>query len=1065
MSYDDKKLVTLLESTLNPTLRKQAEEELTAIHNAVGFSTTLLQLVMSDQVQMPVRQAGAIYLKNLINQFWLERRVDKPNEPMPYSLQDSDRNTIRDNLIEAVIHSPDPIRAQLIVCVRTISQQDFPEKWPGIIDKVHHFIQTNDINSWYGALQAYYQLCKIFEYKSTKDREAYHKAMRHLLPMFLERLCQLVEDQSDASVLAQKQILKIFFTFIQFILPLDVLDQTAVANWIEVCNMILVRAVPDHVEQIDREERQELSWWKVKKWSIRILNRIFDRYGTPSNAGKEYAEFANFFLKGYSTTILTSILKILEQYRNGQYVSPRVLQQSIIYIEYAVVPPFTWKFMKPHMLVIIQEILYPLLCHTDEDEDLFENDPVEYIKTKYDVFEDFVSPVNAARQLVFHVCNKRKVVLEQAMVFSMQVLQNQALPPRQKDGILHIIGAVAPVLLKKNLYKDQVEMMLVSYVFPEFQSQYGFLRARACWVLKSFARVSFKNPENLLIACNAIKHCILNDTCLPVNVEACCALQEILNEDEMDVEPAVKECVGQNIRDIMLKMLNLIRDTENDDVSNVIQRLIYVYEEEISSFAVEIMTHLAETFLNVVKSAEEQEEDSEARDDKTLTAVGILSTIDSILAVMEGKLEILVELEKIVLPVIYAIIQNGMMDFYEELFSLVCTLTARQIDDAMWSLLGLLYDIFQNDAADYFTELMPVLHNYVMVDTPAFLSDPSRLEIIFKMIKQVLNANIDDDEAESHAAKLLEIIILQCHHKIDNVLPTLLQLVFERLGREIVSTELRTMCLQVVIAGLWCNTEVVLQVLDQASAVQNNGRSVLLDFLQKWLNDIDCFFGLHDRKICTLGLCTLLQLATKRPHDVAQIAGKILPSTCNLLENLEKVYAARALEGSDDEYEEVDADFDEVDTEDEEDDKKVSSKGKMAGIENIKEDGKIGDESDDSDLDDSDDDDYDEYDKTLLENYNSCIDENDEIDEFVVFKETLQNLQTSEPEFYQVITSSLTPDQCKAVQQFITTANRRVSEKESRKILASGGYSFTNFNVPQAFNFGMGENQTFPSPI
>jgi len=42
----------------------------------------------------------------------------------------------------------------------------------------------------------------------------------------------------------------------------------------------------------------------------------------------------------------------------------------------------------------------------------------------------------------------------------------------------------------------------------------------------------------------------------------------------------------------------------------------------------------------VVKSAEEQEEDSDAKDDKTLTAVGILSTIDSILSVMEGKLEV-----------------------------------------------------------------------------------------------------------------------------------------------------------------------------------------------------------------------------------------------------------------------------------------------------------------------------------------------------------------------------------------------------------------------------------------
>ena len=53
----------------------------------------------------------------------------------------------------------------------------------------------------------------------------------------------------------------------------------------------------------------------------------------------------------------------------------------------------------------------------------------------------------------------------------------------------------------------------------------------------------------------------------------------------------------------MVKMLNLIRDTENDDVSNVIQRLIYVYEDEISSFAVEIMQHLVifkRTNLNII---------------------------------------------------------------------------------------------------------------------------------------------------------------------------------------------------------------------------------------------------------------------------------------------------------------------------------------------------------------------------------------------------------------------------------------------------------------------------------
>lgn len=67
----------------------------------------------------------------------------------------------------------------------------------------------------------------------------------------------------------------------------------------------------------------------------------------------------------------------------------------------------------------------------------------------------------------------------------------------------------------------------------------------------------------------------------------------------------------------------------------------------------------------------------------------------------------------------------------------------------------------------------------------------------------------------------------------------------------------------------------------------------------------------------------------------------------------------------------------------------------MNGIENgiLKDDqiNKSNDEDDDSDLDDDDDDEYDEYDKTLLENYTSCIDSNDEIDEFVIFRDTLQS--------------------------------------------------------------------------
>ena len=88
--------------------------------------------------------------------------------------------------------------------------------------------------------------------------------------------------------------------------------------------------------------------------------------------------------------------------------------------------------------------------------------------------------INLARQLVYQVASKRKEMLQKTMIFCMQVLATPGLPQKQKDGILHIVGSVAKILMKKNIYKDQVEMMLVTYVFPEFQSSCGFLRARVC---------------------------------------------------------------------------------------------------------------------------------------------------------------------------------------------------------------------------------------------------------------------------------------------------------------------------------------------------------------------------------------------------------------------------------------------------------------------------------------------------------------------------------------------------------------------------------------------------------
>ncbi|CAB4031374.1 importin-7-like, partial [Paramuricea clavata] len=136
--------------------------------------------------------------------------------------------------------------------------------------------------------------------------------------------------------------------------------------------------------------------------------------------------------------------------------------------------------MKPHMHAIIVEVVFPIMCYTDEDQELWEDDPYEFIRFKYDVYEDFVSPVTAAQCLLRSATEKRKQVLDPVMNFCVQILNTPAetRDPRQKDGILHMIGTLSDILLKKKKYKDHMESMLVHHVFAETTSPLGYMRAR-----------------------------------------------------------------------------------------------------------------------------------------------------------------------------------------------------------------------------------------------------------------------------------------------------------------------------------------------------------------------------------------------------------------------------------------------------------------------------------------------------------------------------------------------------------------------------------------------------------
>lgn len=65
-------LPMLLQASLSPDTRRQAEQSLSTLSTEPGFLCTLLQLVLTPTQDKNIRLAGSVLLKNSVKRRWEE---------------------------------------------------------------------------------------------------------------------------------------------------------------------------------------------------------------------------------------------------------------------------------------------------------------------------------------------------------------------------------------------------------------------------------------------------------------------------------------------------------------------------------------------------------------------------------------------------------------------------------------------------------------------------------------------------------------------------------------------------------------------------------------------------------------------------------------------------------------------------------------------------------------------------------------------------------------------------------------------------------------------------------
>lgn len=660
-------------------------------------------------------------------------------------------------------------------------------------------------------------------------------------------------------------------------------------GWCTLFLNIVAKDPPANSMIEDLEEREMNHWFKCKKWAYVNLNRLFVRYGNPaslSNSEAEYSEVAKSFIKDFAPEILKGYLQQIEKWvGKSVWLSKPCLSHTLAFMDECVKPKSMWEHLKPHMPVLIEHLIFPVLCQSDEDIELFESDPSEYLHRKLNFYEEVSSPdVSATNFLVTLTKARRKQTFAVLNYVNDIVNRYEAAPedqknPREKEGALRMIGTLSGVILgKKSPIAEQVEYFFVRHVFPEFRSPHGFLRARACDTLEKFEALDFKDPNNLLVIYRNILESMA-DPELPVRVEAALALQPLIRHDVIRVN------MQQNIPQIMQQLLKLANEVDVDALANVMEDFVEVFAAELTPFAVALSEQLRDTYVRIVReliernSSKDEDDYGDFLDDKSITALGVLQTIGTLILTLESTPDVLAHLETILMPVITITLEHKLYDLYNEVFEIIdsCTFAAKIISPTMWSAFELIHSTFKSGAELYLEDMLPALENFVNYGRDALIQQPQYLAAIVDMIRTIFQDEKVGGVDRICGCKLAEVLMLNLRGHIDNYVTEFIGLAMTVLTNDETKVKsYRIHLMEMVVNAIYYNAPMAMHVLE------SNGWTN--KFFSMWFSSIDIFTRVHDKKLSIAAITSLLVIPAE------QVPVSVQPGWPRLLQGITRLF-------------------------------------------------------------------------------------------------------------------------------------------------------------------------------
>lgn len=596
-----------LKNTLSPeaNVRKQAEKYLETVEGRNGHNVQLLGIVNDATADELIRVAAVIAFKNSVKRNW---RIipDEPNK-----ISDADRETIKGGIVELMLRSPEKLQKQLSDAVSVIGREDFPDKWTNLLQELVAKFESGDFHKINGVLQTAHSLFKRYRHEF-KSQELWTE-IKFVLERFAEPLTNLFEitmeeaNRCGGDPAKLKDILSSILLICKVFYSLNFQDlpehfEENMEKWMK--NFLILLTTDS--KQLQVEDSDEAGPFDL------IKSQICDNVAL-------YAQKYDEDFESYLPKFVEAIWNLLV---NTEKIAKHdiVVSNAIGFLASAAERnQYKYLFEKQETLKsICANVVIPNIEFREEDEEVFEDNPEEYIRRDIEG-SDVDTRRRAASDLVRGLCKfHEQRVIE---IFSGHVV-----------AMLQLYQADSE---KDNWKaKDAAVFLVTSLASKKQTAKHGTTQASELVNLQSFftenilPELHIKNvDDHPVLKADAIKYVItfrnmlsreVIVACLPLLVKHLTAKSHVVHSysahcleklftlkspgggapiSKAEVQPFLEEMLSN-----LFNLLTVPGSQENEYVMKAIMRSFSLLQEAISPYVQVLITNLASKLILVSKN-------------------------------------------------------------------------------------------------------------------------------------------------------------------------------------------------------------------------------------------------------------------------------------------------------------------------------------------------------------------------------------------------------------------------------------------------------------------------------